>query len=62
LSTSFKVPLIFNFFTYSLARAVLDKINLIGDDKVGLYLFDRHIQQATVENAASENTAPKTPS
>jgi len=36
----------------SLARTVLDKINLIGDDKGGLYLFDRDIQQITVESAA----------
>ena len=38
----------------ALARTVLDKINLIGDDKGGLYLFDRDIQQLTVESAASE--------
>lgn len=30
------------------AKMVLDKINLIGDDKGGLYLFDRDIQQLTV--------------
>ncbi len=38
----------------ALARTVLDKINLIGNDKGGLYLFDRDIQQLTVESAASE--------
>ncbi|UOY08440.1 ferritin [Muricauda sp. SCSIO 64092] len=38
----------------ALARTVLDKINLIGDDKGGLYLFDRDIQQLTVESAASD--------
>jgi ferritin len=27
------------------AKSILDKINLIGDDKGGLYLFDRDIQQ-----------------
>lgn len=27
------------------AKTILDKINLIGDDKGGLYLFDRDIQQ-----------------
>ncbi len=37
----------------ALARTILDKINLIGDDKGGLYLFDRDIQQLTVESAAS---------
>ena len=30
------------------AKNILDKINLIGDDKGGLYLFDRDIQQITV--------------
>lgn len=29
------------------ARTILDKINLIGDDKGGLYLFDRDIQKMT---------------
>ena len=38
----------------ALARTILDKINLIGDDKGGLYLFDRDIQQLTVESAASD--------
>ena len=37
------------------ARTILDKINMIGDDKGGLYLFDRDIQQLTVNTAASEN-------
>jgi len=37
----------------ALARTVLDKINLIGNDKGGLYLFDRDIQQLTVKSAAS---------
>ncbi|SCY76522.1 ferritin [Flavobacterium caeni] len=35
------------------ARAILDKINLIGDDKGGLYLFDRDIQQLQVHNVVS---------
>jgi ferritin len=30
------------------AKMILDKINLIGDDKGGLYLFDRDIQQLTL--------------
>lgn len=37
----------------AVARTILDKINLIGNDKGGLYLFDRDIQQLTVESAAS---------
>jgi ferritin len=34
------------------ARTILDKVNMIGDDKGGLYLFDRDIQQITVSSAA----------
>ncbi len=41
----------------ALARSVLDKINMIGDDKGGLYLFDRDIQQLTVESIASSTEA-----
>lgn len=37
----------------AVARTILDKINLIGDDKGGLYLFDRDIQQLTVVSAAA---------
>ncbi|NCO63944.1 MAG: ferritin [Flavobacteriales bacterium] len=37
----------------AVARTILDKINLIGDDKGGLYLFDRDIQQLTVVSAVS---------
>lgn len=36
----------------AVARTILDKINLIGDDKGGLYLFDRDIQQMTVTSAS----------
>jgi len=39
----------------AMARTILDKINLIGDDKGGLYLFDRDIEQLTVTTAATEN-------
>lgn len=35
----------------ALARTILDKINLIGDDKGGLYLFDNDVKQL-VGNAA----------
>lgn len=37
----------------AMARTILDKINLIGDDKGGLYLFDRDIQQLTVNSSAN---------
>lgn len=40
------------------ARTILDKINMIGDDKGGLYLFDRDIQQiSVVSSAAPDGTA-----
>lgn len=38
----------------AMARTILDKINLIGNDKGGLYLFDRDIEQLTVSTAASD--------
>lgn len=38
----------------AMARTILDKINLIGNDKGGLYLFDRDIQQLTVSSAAND--------
>ncbi|WP_430411376.1 ferritin [Kordia sp.] len=37
----------------ALARTILDKINLIGDDKGGLYLFDRDVQAITVQPATA---------
>lgn len=37
------------------AKTILDKINLIGDDKGGLYLFDRDIQQLTVTSSITIN-------
>jgi len=37
------------------AKTILDKVNMIGDDKGGLYLFDRDIQQLPVMNALSYN-------
>ncbi|WBX72737.1 ferritin [Tenacibaculum pacificus] len=40
----------------ALARNILDKINLIGDDKGGLYLFDNDVKQIVAQGAAA-NTA-----
>ena len=39
----------------AVARTILDKINMIGDDKGGLYLFDRDIQNLTVSSAAASD-------
>ena len=38
------------------AKLILDKINLIGDDKGGLYLFDRDIQQLTLNSTTSKGS------
>ena len=38
----------------ALARMVLDKINLIGDDKGGLYLFDNDIKSIVAKSAPSQ--------
>jgi ferritin len=35
------------------ARTILDKINLIGNDKGGLYLFDNDIKQLTVQSSVA---------
>lgn len=37
------------------AKTILDKINLIGDDKGGLYLFDRDMQQLIVTSSVGIN-------
>ncbi len=38
----------------ALARTILDKINLIGDDKGGLYLFDNDIKQLVGQENAPQ--------
>lgn len=38
----------------AMARTILDKIKLIGNDKGGLYLFDRDIQNLSISTAASD--------
>ena len=38
----------------ALARNILDKISLIGDDKSGFYLFDNDIKQLIVEDNTQE--------
>jgi len=38
----------------ALARTVLDKINLIGDDKGGLYLFDNDIKSIVAQTSRTE--------
>ena len=38
----------------ALARTILDKLNLIGSDKGGLYLFDRDLASLTGQSAKAE--------
>ncbi len=38
----------------ALAKTILDKINLIGNDKGGLYLFDRDVKQITADTVARD--------
>ena len=39
------------------AKTILDKINMIGEDKGGLYLFDRDIQTLTITSAVATQMA-----
>lgn len=41
----------------ALARTIMDKLRLIGNDKGGLYLFDRDISTIAVTSAAAANPA-----
>jgi ferritin len=40
------------------AKTILDKINLIGEDRGGLYLFDRDIQQLAVVSSVALDAKP----
>jgi len=35
----------------ALARTIVDKINMIGEDKAGLYLFDRDLENSAIQPA-----------
>jgi ferritin len=37
----------------ALARTIMDKLNLIGDDKGGMYLFDRDMENLSTASSAS---------
>lgn len=41
----------------ALARTIMDKLNLIGEDKGGLYMFDRDIASFSVTSAADDTAA-----
>lgn len=38
----------------ALARSILDKLNMIGNDKSGLYLFDRDLENLQTDSVANE--------
>jgi ferritin len=38
----------------ALARTIMDKLNMIGEDKGGLYLFDRDIESIAINTAVGE--------
>lgn len=38
----------------ALARTALDRLKIVGDDKSGVYMFDRDIEDLTVKSAAEE--------
>lgn len=41
----------------ALARTIMDKLKLIGNDKSGIYMFDRDIESLRVTSAANDNPA-----
>lgn len=43
----------------ALARQIVDKLKLIGDDKGGLYFFDRDLEAMAAKSAAAEETKGK---
>lgn len=42
----------------ALARTILDKLKLIGGDKGSLYLFDRDLENSTIQSAPANNAVP----
>lgn len=40
------------------ARTILDKVKLIGEDKAGLYLFDRDLENATIQVTPANTVTP----
>ena len=40
------------------ARAILDKVKLIGEDKAGLYLFDRDLENSTIQITPANTVNP----
>lgn len=43
----------------ALARTILDKIKLIGNDKGGMYLFDKDLENSTIQSGNAANATKK---
>lgn len=43
----------------ALARTILDKIRLIGNDKGGMYLFDKDLENSTIKTSNTSSTTTK---
>lgn len=43
----------------ALARTILDKIRLIGNDKGGMYMFDRDLENSAIQPDPANSAAPK---
>ena len=39
----------------ALARTILDKVNMIGEDKAGLYMLDRDLENSTIQAKTVNN-------
>lgn len=42
----------------ALARTILDKLNMIGDDKAGLYMLDRDFENSAIQPDIASNSTP----
>lgn len=42
----------------ALARTILDKIKLIGNDKGGMYMFDRDLENSAIQTAPANTATP----
>jgi len=43
----------------ALARTILDKVNMIGEDKAGLYMLDRDLENSTIQGETVSTTGGK---
>ncbi|OFZ61887.1 MAG: ferritin [Bacteroidetes bacterium RIFCSPHIGHO2_02_FULL_44_7] len=43
----------------ALARSILDKVRMIDNNKAGLYMFDRDLENSAIQAGIASNAAPK---